>query len=55
MKRASSCMAPVILGGTKDDMRLWQDESFASLAAYMIVGDDEKAVRPMRNTDYRIN
>lgn len=37
-------MAPVILGGAKEDMAIWQDEAFASLAACMIVDDDDEAV-----------
>jgi acyl-CoA reductase-like NAD-dependent aldehyde dehydrogenase len=38
-------MAPVILGGVKEHMPVWQDEAFAFLAASMIVDDEEEAVK----------
>lgn len=38
-------MPPVILRNVKENMRAWQEESFASFAAYMVVDTDEEAIR----------
>lgn len=54
-EESSVRMAPVILGGVKEDMRVWQDESFASLAACMIVDDDEEAVRVANRGGYGLS
>ena len=48
-------MAPVILGGAQEDMRVWQDESFASLAACMIVDDDDEAVTVANRGGYGLS
>lgn len=48
-------MAPVILGKVKEGMRVWQDESFASLAAVMVVDSDEEAIRIANSTGYGLS
>ncbi|KAI9743771.1 MAG: hypothetical protein M1818_002504 [Claussenomyces sp. TS43310] len=47
--------APVILGGAKEDMRVWQDEAFASLAACMIVDSEEEAVKMANRGGYGLS
>ncbi|EED16370.1 aldehyde dehydrogenase family protein [Talaromyces stipitatus ATCC 10500] len=37
-------MAPVILGNVSQDMRIWKEETFASLAAYVVVTSDDEAI-----------
>lgn len=48
-------MAPIFLGDAKEDMQVWQDESFASLAACMIVKDDDEAVRIANTGGYGLS
>ena len=48
-------MAPVVLGGAKEDMPMWQDEAFASLAACMVVDDDEEAVKIANRGGYGLS
>ncbi|KAL1999644.1 hypothetical protein VTN02DRAFT_4223 [Thermoascus thermophilus] len=48
-------MAPVILGKVKEDMRVWQEESFASLAAVMVVDSDEEAIRIANSSGYGLS
>jgi acyl-CoA reductase-like NAD-dependent aldehyde dehydrogenase len=48
-------MAPVLLGGVKEDMPVWQDEAFASLAACMVVASDEEAVRIANSSGYGLS
>jgi len=47
--------APVILGGAREDMDLWQDEAFAPLAACMTVKDDDEAVRVANKGGYGLS
>ncbi|OKL61820.1 hypothetical protein UA08_03024 [Talaromyces atroroseus] len=42
---ASVRMPPVVLGNVNESMRAWQEESFASFAAYMVVDSDDEAIR----------
>lgn len=54
-KESSIRMAPIILGNANEDMQVWQDESFASLAACMVVKDDEEAVRIANKGGYGLS
>jgi acyl-CoA reductase-like NAD-dependent aldehyde dehydrogenase len=54
-EESSIRMAPVILGGAKEEMPVWQDEAFASLAACMIVDDEEEAVRIANRGGYGLS
>lgn len=48
-------MAPIILGGVKEDTPIWEDEVFASLAACMVVNDDEEAVKVANRGGYGLS
>lgn len=48
-------MAPIILGGAQEDMKIWQDEAFAPLAACMIVDNDEDAVKIANKGGYGLS
>ncbi|CEL08401.1 Putative Function: VDH is an enzyme for the synthesis of coniferyl alcohol [Aspergillus calidoustus] len=48
-------MAPVLLGGVKEDMAVWQEEAFASLAACMVVDSDEEAIRIANSSGYGLS
>jgi acyl-CoA reductase-like NAD-dependent aldehyde dehydrogenase len=48
-------MAPVLLGGVKEDMEVWQEEAFASLAACMMVNSDEEAIRIANSSGYGLS
>ncbi|KAL3465270.1 aldehyde dehydrogenase domain-containing protein [Aspergillus heterothallicus] len=48
-------MAPVLLGGVKEDMTVWQEEAFASLAACMVVESDEEAIRIANSSGYGLS
>lgn len=48
-------MAPVLLGGINENMNIWREESFASLAACMVVDSDEEAVRVANSTGYGLS
>ncbi|KAF7170589.1 hypothetical protein CNMCM5623_002976 [Aspergillus felis] len=48
-------MAPVLLGGVKEDMEVWQEEAFASLAACMVVNSDEEAIRITNSGGYGLS
>ncbi|EAU32004.1 conserved hypothetical protein [Aspergillus terreus NIH2624] len=48
-------MAPVLLGGIKEDMKVWQEEAFASLAACMVVSSDEEAIRIANSSGYGLS
>lgn len=54
-QESSIRMAPVILGGAKEEMTMWQDEAFASLAACMIVDDEDEAVRIANRGGYGLS
>ncbi|KAL4935535.1 hypothetical protein BDV06DRAFT_126680 [Aspergillus oleicola] len=48
-------MPPVLLGGVKEDMAVWQDEAFASLAACMVFDSDEEAIRITNSSGYGLS
>jgi acyl-CoA reductase-like NAD-dependent aldehyde dehydrogenase len=48
-------MPPILLGGVKEDMKVWQDEAFASLAACMVVDSDEEAIRIANSGGYGLS
>jgi len=48
-------MAPILLGGAKEDMSIWQDEAFASLAACMVVSSDEEAIKAANRGGYGLS
>lgn len=48
-------MPPVLLGGVKEDMNVWQEEAFASLAACMIVESDDEAIRIANSSGYGLS
>ncbi|KAH8699265.1 NAD-dependent aldehyde dehydrogenase [Talaromyces proteolyticus] len=52
---ASVRMAPVILGNVKENMRVWNEESFASLAAYMVVDNDDEAIQIANSGGYGLS
>jgi acyl-CoA reductase-like NAD-dependent aldehyde dehydrogenase len=54
-KASSIRLAPVIIGGAKDEDPLWQEESFASLAACRVVQSDEEAVRVANSGGYGLS
>ncbi|CAG8909884.1 unnamed protein product [Penicillium egyptiacum] len=48
-------MAPVVLGGVKEDMALWQEESFASVAACMPFESEDEAIRLANGSGYGLS
>lgn len=48
-------MAPVLLGGVQENMTVWQEETFASLAACMVVSSDEEAIRIANSSGYGLS
>ncbi|KAL4803018.1 aldehyde dehydrogenase domain-containing protein [Aspergillus unguis] len=52
---ASVRMPPVLLGGVKEDMTVWQEEAFASLAACMVFDSDEEAIRIANSSGYGLS
>lgn len=48
-------MAPSILGGVKEDMPLWQEESFASVAACMVFDSEDEAIRLANSSGYGLS
>lgn len=48
-------MAPIILGGVTEDMPLWQEEAFASVAAFMEFETEEEAVRLANGSGYGLS
>lgn len=48
-------MPPLVLGGVKQDMKVWQEENFASVASYMIVDSDEEAIRIANSGGYGLS
>ncbi|KAJ5999987.1 hypothetical protein N7481_000396 [Penicillium waksmanii] len=48
-------MAPVILGGVKEEMPVWQEEAFASVAAFMTFESEEEAVRLANGSGYGLS
>ncbi|KAJ5124889.1 Aldehyde dehydrogenase N-terminal [Penicillium bovifimosum] len=48
-------MAPAVLGGVKEDMALWQEESFASVAACMPFDREDEAIRLANGSGYGLS
>ncbi|KAJ5875250.1 uncharacterized protein N7473_012597 [Penicillium subrubescens] len=48
-------MAPSILGGVTEDMAVWQEEAFASVAAFMEFESEEEAVRMANGSGYGLS
>jgi acyl-CoA reductase-like NAD-dependent aldehyde dehydrogenase len=48
-------MPALILGGVKQDMEIWQEENFASVASCMIVESDEEAIRIANSGGYGLS
>lgn len=48
-------MAPAVLGGVKEDMALWQEESFASVAACMPFDAEDEAIRLANGSGYGLS
>lgn len=48
-------MAPAILGGVKEDMAVWQEEAFASVAACMVFESEEEAIRLANGSGYGLS
>ncbi|CAG8282762.1 unnamed protein product [Penicillium nalgiovense] len=48
-------MAPAVLGGVKEDMALWQEESFASVAACMPFDSEDEAIRLANGSGYGLS
>ncbi|KAJ5641412.1 hypothetical protein N7490_005412 [Penicillium lividum] len=48
-------MAPSILGGVREDMPLWQEESFASVATFMVFESENEAIRLANGSVYGLS
>ncbi|KAJ5348012.1 Aldehyde/histidinol dehydrogenase [Penicillium brevicompactum] len=48
-------LAPTVLGGVKEDMAVWQEESFASVAAIMPFDSEEEAIRLANGSGYGLS
>lgn len=48
-------MPPAILAGVTEDMTVWQEENFASLASCLVVRSDEEAVRIANDSGYGLS
>ncbi|EKV04436.1 Salicylaldehyde dehydrogenase [Penicillium digitatum PHI26] len=48
-------MAPAVLGGVKEDVALWQEESFASVAACMPFDSEDEAIRLANGSGYGLS
>ncbi|KAL3478969.1 aldehyde dehydrogenase domain-containing protein [Aspergillus californicus] len=48
-------MPPTLLGNVTESMSVWQEEAFASLAATMIVNDDDEAIRIANSSGYGLS
>ena len=48
-------MPPVILDGVREDMSVWQEENFASLASCMVVSSDDEAIRIANSSSYGLS
>lgn len=48
-------MAPAILGGVTEEMAVWQEEAFASVAAFMEFETEEEAVRMANGSGYGLS
>ncbi|KAJ5371789.1 Aldehyde dehydrogenase N-terminal [Penicillium concentricum] len=48
-------MAPAVLGGVTEDMALWQEESFASVAACMPFDSEDEAIRLANGSGYGLS
>ncbi|KUM59475.1 hypothetical protein ACN42_g7657 [Penicillium freii] len=48
-------MVPAVLGGVKEDMALWQEESFASVAACMPFNSEDEAIRLANGSGYGLS
>lgn len=48
-------MPALILGGVKEDMTVWQEENFSSVASCMIVENDEEAIRIANTGGYGLS
>lgn len=48
-------MAPAILGGVTEEMALWQEEAFASVAACMQFESEAEAVRMANSSGYGLS
>ncbi|KAF2816481.1 aldehyde dehydrogenase family protein [Mytilinidion resinicola] len=53
--KSGTIFIPAILGGIKDDMEIWTQESFGPVAAYMVVQDEDEAVRLANTTEYGLS
>jgi acyl-CoA reductase-like NAD-dependent aldehyde dehydrogenase len=54
-KAKSVRLAPVLLGDVKENMQVWQDEAFASLACCMVVKSDEEAIQVANRGGYGLS
>ncbi|CAG7924480.1 unnamed protein product [Penicillium olsonii] len=48
-------LAPAVLGGVREDMAVWQEESFASVAAVMPFDSEEEAIRLANSSGYGLS
>ncbi|PYH41224.1 aldehyde dehydrogenase [Aspergillus saccharolyticus JOP 1030-1] len=48
-------MPPILLGNVTENMTVWQEEAFASVAACMVVNSDEEAIRLANNSGYGLS
>lgn len=47
--------APVVLGGMKDDMAVWQEEVFGPVVGVMIAQNEDEAVKMANSTGYGLS
>lgn len=48
-------LAPIVLGGVKEGMGVWQEESFASVAAFMVFETEDEAIRLANGSGYGLS
>lgn len=48
-------MAPAVLGGVKEEMAVWQEEAFASVAACMVFETEDEAIRLANGSGYGLS
>lgn len=48
-------MVPTVLGGVTEDMPVWQEESFASVAACMVFETEDEAIRLANGSGYGLS
>jgi acyl-CoA reductase-like NAD-dependent aldehyde dehydrogenase len=53
--QSGTVFLPAVIGGVKDNMEIWTEEAFGPVAAYMVVQDEDEAVRLANATEYGLS